>query len=513
MLLQRLTLTAAFSVSLLVLDGSPACGQLSRRAASQLTVDVLTLHIGGDVRGVLLDRSETGIQIAVRRGWLAKYQPALLQALPATAAAGPQQQLIERIDGWLAELRAAGPDPAILPQERPSGGTQTAASAELLRVLKAERDTYRQYVDDPLTLPPGEGTTQARQEAYRQLADRLDNWIGELEGVPAKVNAAGEDRPERNRNELIRILEEERDTYAGKIAGNKAATAPDFVRLTLSRADVRQIFAQSDVRRKLAVAAFQQNLEDVESSPLSQLQQQLAARNVDWQNRDADASELVGEARPQDEREWAARRALYEYQFLRRLDFQGTRNLLVQTGEDAPPPNLARLMQDMLNQQRAAALGDLLEEPIFTGLDFGGLGAPQDPQSGLTQATRTADRLGVRGVRITRMTPDLARRQSTVEDRFLAKMPDGNWESIWSVTKTISAREASQNDLDRIKQDPQVKQVIGLAEGLGLGGGQLDIALQFGAATMNAQQATDDEFYEFRDRYTKRLDGPPLNGE
>src|SRR5690606_28147675 len=132
---------------------------------------------------------------------------------------------------------------------------------------------------------------------------------------------------------------------------------PEFIRLTLSRADVRQIFAQSDVRRKLAIAAWQQKLEDVEASPLTQLQQRLAARDVDWQNSDPDASQLAAGPVLQNDREWAARRALYEYQFLRRLDFQGTGNVLVQTGDEAPPPNLARLMQDMLNQQRAAALG------------------------------------------------------------------------------------------------------------------------------------------------------------
>jgi hypothetical protein len=512
-MLQRLTLTAAVSVCLLVLDGSPACGQLTRGEANRLAVDVLTLHVGGDVRGVLLHRTDTEIQIAVRRDWLAEHQPALLQALPSKVAAAPQLQLVERIDAWLAELKSAVPKKNDSPENQPANGPDNSDAAELLRVLKAERDTYRQYVDDPLTLPPGEGTTQSRQQAYRQLADRLDTWIGELEGTPLGAKAADVDRVAQNRDELIRILEQERATFAGKNVGEQPDGEAQFVRLTLSRADIRQIFAQSDVRRKLAIAALQQKLNDVESTPLPQLQRDLAARNIDWQNNDADASQLVGGGMLQNDREWAARQAIYEYQFLRRLDFQGTGNVLVQTGEEAPPPNLARLMQGMLDQQRAAALGDLLEEPIFTGLDFGGLGAPQDPQSGLKQATRTADRLGVRGVRITRMTPDLARKQSTVEDRFLAKMPDGSWETIWSVTKATSARSASQNEIDRVKQDPQVKQIIGLAEGLGLGGAQLDVALQFGAATMNAQKATDDDFYEFRDRYTKRLDGPSMSWE
>jgi hypothetical protein len=39
---------------------------------------------------------------------------------------------------------------------------------------------------------------------------------------------------------------------------------------------------------------------------------------------------------------------------------------------------------------------------------------------------------------------------------------------------------------------------------------QVRQAVRFGAATMSAQQAADARFFEFRDRYTRRLDGPPL---
>jgi hypothetical protein len=513
MVLQRLTLAVILSVSLLSLRPSVARGQLTRSEANRLAVDVLTLHIGGDVRGVILDRSETEIHIAVRRVWLAEHLPNLLQALP-DATPVSRQELVERIDAWLAELRAPDPGSGIAPPIQPGPDTirRPDQQREMLRILKKERQTYRKYVDDPLALPPGDAAAPVRQAAYRELAKRLDAWIAQLEDASTEKIAV-DDRFAENRRELIRILEKERETSAGIAPVEQPEATPAFCRLTLSRADVRQIFAQSDLRRKLAVAAFQAQLDPVESSTLTHLQQQLAARDIDWQNSAVDASQLVGKLRSQGDREWAARRAIYEYQFLSRLDFQGTGNALVQTGDEAPPPDLARLMQDMLTQQRAAALGDLLEEPIFTGLDFGGLGAAQDPQAGFKQATRTAERQGVRGLRITQVTPDLGRRQTIVEDHFLARMPDGSWETIWSVTKTISARNADQADLDRIKQDPQVKQIVGLAEGLGLAGGHLDLALQFGAATMNAQQATDDEFYEFRDRFTKRLDGPPLNWE
>lgn len=501
-------------VTILTFPALSAQAEVTRREANQLGVDVLTLKIGGDVRGVLLNRTDTELQIAVRREWLAKHQSDLLNSLPANGADAERLRvLVERIDAWLDDL-GAGTRPAYSPVPKgPEDDPGATPDAELLRVLKAERNVYQEYLDDPLKMPPGEGTTKARQQAYRQLVAKLDTWVAEIEGGAAEQGESTEQRAAQNRDELIRILKSERDEYTRQIGDDEPADSSEFVRLTLSRADVDLIFAQSDARRHLAVAAFQQGVADVETASVPELQTRLEEAGVDWKDATADASALVDGAVSQDDREWAARRAVYEYQFLGRLDFQGTGNFVVQTGDDAPPPNMADLIQGVMDQQMSLALGDLLEEPIFTGLDFGGLGGNKNAESWQDKAIRTAEKQGMRGFRVTRMTPDVQRRQTLVEDRFFAKMPDGQWETVWSTQTTKSAGDANAGDLDRIKQDPQLKQVLGLAENLGLAGGNLDLALQFGAATMNAQQATDDEFYEFRDRYSQRLDGPPLTWE
>ena len=56
-----------------------------------------------------------------------------------------------------------------------------------------------------------------------------------------------------------------------------------------------------------------------------------------------------------------------------------------------------------------------------------------------------------------------------------------------------------------------MKQALDKVKSLNLGADdQIDQAIRFGAATMAAQQATDARFFEFRDRYLKHLDGPPL---
>ena len=507
--------------TLLSLDAN---AQVSRREASRLGVDVLTLRAGGDVRGLILKRAPGGgsIEVAVRREWLAQHQPRLLANLAASDVDAEREvyrALIERIDDWLADLDAAtqkAPAPATLPKEKPPQPAEEQRK-ELLRVLQAERATYQGYVDDPLQLPAGEGAPEDRRAAYQTLIRRLDQWIAELEDPRAAAATLGGDDQSQadDRSELIRILKSERAEYEKLVDDpTQAAAGGDsaFVRITLTRTQVRTVFAQPPARRQLALAALRHEIPDVESLPVTELQTRLTDADVDWKSETAEPTKLLDDVEPQDDREWAARRAIYEYQFLKRLDFQGTGNVIVLAGENAPPPDLSELIQGMLDQRTSSALGDLLDEPIFNGLDFGGLGGTKQKDSWMTKATRTAEEAGVHGVRVTRMMPDMQRRQTVVEDRFLAKMPDGSWETIWMVRQTKSARDADPADLDRIKQDPQLKEVLRLVEGLGLGGGgQLDLALQFGAATMNAQQATDDEFYEFRDKYAQQLAGPPLS--
>ena len=50
-----------------------------------------------------------------------------------------------------------------------------------------------------------------------------------------------------------------------------------------------------------------------------------------------------------------------------------------------------------------------------------------------------------------------------------------------------------------------------LFKSIGLGGeAEIKLAIRFGAATAEAQKAADSRFFEFRDRYLRRLDGPVL---
>jgi hypothetical protein len=104
---------------------------------------------------------------------------------------------------------------------------------------------------------------------------------------------------------------------------------------------------------------------------------------------------------------------------------------------------------------------------------------------------------------------DVVSKSVTVDSRFVALMPDGAWETIFQSTETLDASQ-ERTDLEaRIRQDEHVVEALKLVEGLGLGD-QTQTAIRFGAATMAAQQSVDTRFFEFIDRYNKRLDGPIL---
>ncbi len=127
-------------------------------------------------------------------------------------------------------------------------------------------------------------------------------------------------------------------------------------------------------------------------------------------------------------------------------------------------------------------------------------------------AKKTAEREHVLGVRVTRVDQNLVAKRASVESLFLARMPDGSWETVWKHSETVDASKKNPELEARIKEDSQVRKVLDAAKLFGLGGDEepLRMALRFGAATMQAQESVDARFFEFRDRYLRRLDGPPI---
>jgi hypothetical protein len=205
----------------------------------------------------------------------------------------------------------------------------------------------------------------------------------------------------------------------------------------------------------------------------------------------------------QDDREWAARLAIVEYAFGEPLDFQGTGTVLIRTEADQKGIDLAPILSKVMQTQVDSLLKDLVGDSATK--------SSMNDNDWLKSATAEANSAGARGFRATRVEVKVDQHQAAVQTAFAARMPNGSWEAVWSVNETQDATKPRAEFAAKIAEDPRMKQVLQAVKSFGLGSDErVRKAIRFGAATMVAQQAADGKFFEFRDRYLKRLDGPPL---
>lgn len=351
----------------------------------------------------------------------------------------------------------------------------------------AVRRAWLQSAARTLYEKEAEKELQNRRAAAELLRDRLQAWI-DSEPEPARLVRSLQKEFRRIEMDLARQEEE------------PAATETRLMLLPIPRGEIRQSYVQPPGRRRLAVVAWTEELENVETRPAADLFKVLQQQNVDSGSRLIDLSEDLPR-RPDSEQQWAARRAIVEHHFGRSLKFQGTGGFLVEAGDGAEAPEFARLMQQMLSEQLTKDLGDLLGTSAGTK-------APAD--SPLAAATKKADERGLNAVVITRLEQNLQAKRVLVEKQFLAKMPGGDWRSVWRHVESADASKVDAEAEKELAEHPQVKQILETAELLGLPAGEAQIrtAIRFGAATSAALKEADERLFEFEKRYAGRLDRP-----
>lgn len=335
------------------------------------------------------------------------------------------------------------------------------------------------------------GATDGRKAALETLITRTREWLTE------RADAA----------KLVPIVQIELERLEKEVKKEPVAAAEpadsEFLLIDLPADKVRRVFAQPMERKQAALVAWDQQIDNVESSAINKLHEALQKRKLDWQTMRIDLSSRLASSGADNEREWAARRAVFEFTFGKRVEFQGTGNFVVRTGTESAAPGGLELLAGVLQGGLDADVTGLLQ----------GIAGPQGPAAErngwLESASRTAEKEGARGFRVTRSQQNALNRQVTVEDRFVAQMPDGTWETIYVASETLDGTVERKELEARIREDGQVGELLKTFEGLGLGG-QLETAVRFGAATMDAQQSASARFFEFTDRYSQRLDGPAL---
>lgn len=323
-------------------------------------------------------------------------------------------------------------------------------------------------------------------QSRQQRVERLAAWI--------------ENRPDDRR--LVSFLEDELTRFSEMRLEDVGKRK--FVIIELPPARYREIFSQPSDRRKIAGLAFQNDLDDVTTTPVSQLRKKLVELGVDVETEDVNLSREV-EATSESDRQWVARKAVVEYALRKQLEFQGTGSLLVRKTET---PDASALVAQMLG-------GGLGEDPISQlGAELG-LPEFQKPKeqsaSWWKRATEEAEREGFCGVSITRLNQNTLSSTVTVEAYFFAMEKPGNWFQVVRFASQANAAEQTEDQLKRIHEDPQVKSVLDTLKGLGLGNqGLVDQALRHGAATQKALQDAAGQFNAFVSQNARALDSQPI---
>ena len=303
--------------------------------------------------------------------------------------------------------------------------------------------------------------------------------------------------------ELVQLLEsrlEQVDEQLEDLGDKPKALETQFLLVQVPGDQVKRFYVQPAARKQIALLAWQVRLENPETRETKDLLRELRENKIELTQVVNLGDRLP--PRGQSAREWAGRKAIVEYEFRKPLDFQGMGGMLLPAGAQAKDADLAQVLGQLLEGNLGNDLAKLLGD-VKTG-------KPQvtDP---FATAKKSADAKGAIGFRTTRVNQDLRTRRVAVESRFLARMPNGKWETIWTHTETADATKDRPDARQRIEDDPRIGKILKTFEALGLGvDKQMQIALNFGAATMEAQKNADSKFFEFRDRYLGALDGPML---
>ena len=337
------------------------------------------------------------------------------------------------------------------------------------------------------------GQADRQKQALEQYVERLKTWR-ERRPEP-KLLAHFIERSQRDVESRLRDLRKE-----------NADPPSQLLVVEVPEVQVKRFWSQPPEVRRLLGLAWEARLDGVEDLSAAALAGKLKQQLVDVEHAVPDISDRLGIV-PLDDRQWAAKVALIEFEILGQPHFQGTGGMLARDDGSGQRPQLPDLIGGMLQDQLGDALGDLLNpQPGAAG------GAGNKQVKAVEKALATAAEEQATGVRITYLNQDLVNGRVTVSDTFYARMPDRAWTAIWEKSSTAGLDAAKEVGEDELAADPQVAEVLKTLKGLGIDAKQ-DIfksALRFGGATKKAMQDTDHRFTDFLLAHTRRLIDPPI---
>ncbi len=345
-------------------------------------------------------------------------------------------------------------------------------------------DFYRQHLEDETVLV-------AKQN--ERLVQLISEWLEE------RTDEVG-----------LRLFLEDQLEKAERVATADDKT-PDtrFTYLRINRSDVRRTQLQDAARRLIAVVAWKHELADVCTRPAKELFEELEKAGIDPYQESVDFSDEVPAAAQTDE-QWAIRKAIVEYDFRdENLQYQGTGDTVFRRGEEANAAALlTQMLQGGMGSNSLQQIGEELGIPEFTR----NRNQNQNVQTeSWKKQAAEADKEGFRSFSITRLEQNILSPDVKVEWHFFVKQLDGTWTRLTKLTGQANADEQEQARVDALLEEPQIKQVVELFGGLGLGGNQnIERAIRHGVATQTAMQSALEDAQQFLNEYSKSLSAPAI---
>lgn len=260
---------------------------------------------------------------------------------------------------------------------------------------------------------------------------------------------------------------------------------PEFVLVEIEPKRLKKLETLAPNRRELAMLALLNQIQDFEELHWKTVATRLQEIPAEQLKRPTPATQ----AAPPD---FIAQRILAAVDV--RLN-KATR--LIRTGdtfvhEDAKP-DMAVLMSSLLGDSLNNTLQELLDET-------GGAAAKSTTATSANDATlpeaaiRIAEKNGNSTAVVSSFEFDLARGAASVTRQLFRNSNPGGWKLVSTVTGASTTNDVTEEQVQKIEDDPQIKQISGLLSQLSGDGNSLKTALQMGAVVQSASSKADTAF-------------------
>ncbi len=279
----------------------------------------------------------------------------------------------------------------------------------------------------------------------------------------------------------------------------KEPAEPQFMLVELKPGTVRRTRQAKKQNRAVLFVALKEKLANIEIRSAKSIREELKRREIATPTDPVNLSDRVP-SRAEDEAHWAARQAIIEHLLRKPVEMRGTPQMVMQETNDGQPVDAQALVAKMMQQQMSSIMQDLLAEPNSKRRDTS--------KAWLKQTIEAAKKTNSRAAHVMLVIPDATLKAAVVESRFLARMPNGQWQVVWSDRQSIAPKPNPEAEKELLENE----QLGGVLNALGAAGQNDAVtkAIRFGVATRHAQQLAQAAYAKWQDPFYDDLSRPAI---